>query len=322
MTTPLGRTDQRSQIKTFNIAPTWTHTAGPNSVFTFGGYVRKDQFNYYPSADLFADFSPALQAQTIAQDRRLTNAGVRGDWSYVKGMHNVKVGVTYQHWFLTENDKLGTVDSRFESLFTDSVTGMPCMAPSAHAPCATLESVDLTRPTLGRPFTFTPFPFHGHTDVKEASLYAQDSISAGNWLFSVGIRGDIYNGFVSDRQAEPRLGVAYNIKSSNTVLRLSYARTMETPFNENLVISSTGCSIPVIAVLVPPPNIPCVTPAIRPGWRNEFHAGLEQAFGKHLVVNGEYIWKYTHTGFDFGVVAATPIAFPIGWHNSKIPGYA
>ena len=44
--------------------------------------------------------------------------------------------------------------------------------------------------------------------------------------------------------------------------------------------------------------------------------------GKHLVVDGEYIWKCTNTGYDFGVIAATPIAFPLTWHNSKIPGYA
>jgi hypothetical protein len=73
---------------------------------------------------------------------------------------------------------------------------------------------------------------------------------------------------------------------------------------------------------VPPPNIPCVSGAIKPGQRNEFHAGFQQAFGKYLVVDGEYIWKYTHGAYDFGVVAASPIAFPIEWHNSKIPGYA
>ena len=31
---------------------------------------------------------------------------------------------------------------------------------------------------------------------------------------SLGIRGDFYNGFVSDRQAEPRLGIAYKIMMS------------------------------------------------------------------------------------------------------------
>ena len=44
---------------------------------------------------------------------------------------------------------------------------------------------------------------------------------------------------VSHNEAEPRLGIAYNIKRTNTVLRVSYARVLETPFNENLIISST-----------------------------------------------------------------------------------
>jgi hypothetical protein len=331
---PLGLTDQRSQIKTFNIAPTWTRLISSNTVFTFGGFVRKDQFNYYPSADPFADFSPSLLAQTITQDRKLTNAGLRTDISYVKGIHNIKAGVTYQHWFLTENDTLATVDPTFSGLFNQlDANGNPipnpnpapggspnftCADPNQPnevAPCQTLKSVDLTQG--GHPFFF-----HGHTDVKETSLYVQDSITKGNWAFNLGIRGDIYNGFVSDAQPEPRIGVAYNIKPSSTVLRLSYARTFETPFNENLVIANTGCSIPVIAVLVPPPNAPCVSGNIHPGYRNEFHAGLEQAFGKYLVVDAEYIWKYTHTGYDFGVIASTPIAFPLSWHNSKIPGFA
>jgi hypothetical protein len=97
---------------------------------------------------------------------------------------------------------------------------------------------------------------------------------------------------------------------------------METPFNENLIIASTGCSIPFLATLVPPPGVSCNLGGIAPGHRNEFHAGLQQAFGRYLVVSGEYIWKYTHNAFDFGVVGSTPITFPIEWSSFKIPGYA
>jgi hypothetical protein len=61
---------------------------------------------------------------------------------------------------------------------------------------------------------------------------------------------------------------------------------------------------------------------MQPGYRNEFHAGLEQTFGRYLVVSGDYVWKYTHNAFDFSVLGNTPITFPIDWHNSKIPGYA
>ena len=61
---------------------------------------------------------------------------------------------------------------------------------------------------------------------------------------------------------------------------------------------------------------------LSPGHRNEFHAGLSQAFGKYLVVDGEYIWKYTHKAYDFSVLGNTPITYPIEWASSKIPGYA
>ncbi len=66
----------------------------PAAVLNVGAFVRKDQYNYYPSADPFADFSPDLQAETIIPDRKLTNAGLRADISYVKGIHNIKVGIT------------------------------------------------------------------------------------------------------------------------------------------------------------------------------------------------------------------------------------
>jgi hypothetical protein len=76
--------------------------------------------------------------------------------------------------------------------------------------------------------------------VKELALYVEDTITEGSWSFNLGIRGNFYNGITTDREAEPRVGIAYKIKPTKTVLRISYARSMETPFNENLVIASTG----------------------------------------------------------------------------------
>src|SRR6202011_3940169 len=159
-----------------------------------------------------------------------------------------------------------------------------------HSPCTDLVPFDLTRG--GGLFTF-----NGHTDVKQLALYVQDLITQGNWSFNLGVRGDFYNGLTTHQEGEPRLGVAYNIKPSSTVLRLSYARVLETPFNENLIVSTTGCDSPFLAALVP-----CVPAALDPGFRNEFHAGIGQAIGSHFVVDGEYLWKYTHTGYDFSIL--------------------
>jgi len=304
---PVGPADQRSQIKTFNIAPSWTRLLNANSVLTFGAFVRHDQFNYYPSKNPFADFSP-IQSSTLAQDRSLTNAGLRSDISYTKGVHNLKVGATYQQTFLGENDTLGIVDPNYLA----NNFGCPNANP-APDPCAVLPAFDLTQG--GGLFTF-----NGHTDVKELALYAEDAIRKGNWTFNLGLRGDFYNGLTTHREAEPRIGLAYNIKGTNTVLRASYARLLETPFNENLIVSSVGCANVVLN-----PLLGCsasdLTP-LQPGWRNEFHAGIEQAFGKFLVASGEYITKYTHNAYDFSVLGNTPIFFPIAWQRSKIPAFA
>jgi hypothetical protein len=59
---------------------------------------------------------------------------------------------------------------------------------------------------------------------------------------------------------------------------------------------------------------------IRSGQRNQFNAGFQQAFGKYLVVDADYLWKYTHNAYDFSAFANTPIFFPIAWKNSKIDG--
>jgi hypothetical protein len=326
---PVGPADQRSQIRTFNIAPTWTHILNTNTVLTVGAFVRHDQFNYYPSGNPFADLAPGLQQETLTQDRRLTNTGVRSDISYVKGIHNLKAGATYQNTFLTEKDRFGIVDPTLNAVCLNG-DGSPNTDPSVTDPgqCggpvnpggsanpdfnSDLLPVDLTRGG-------SLFPFTGHTDIKLLSMYLQDAITTGPWTFNLGLRGDIYHGLVSHSEAEPRLGIAYNVKRTNTVFRASYARVLETPFNENLILSSTGCANPVLN-----PLLVCASNAVTPftpGWRNEFHAGLQQAFGKYLVFSGEYVWKYTHNAYDFGVFGATPLTFPIEWHNSKIPGVA
>lgn len=167
------------------------------------------------------------------------------------------------------------------------------------------------------------YTFNGHANIRQLAAYIQDTITKNNWTFNLGLRGETYNGITSINQIEPRLGIAYNFKPTNTVLRISYARTLETPFNENLVLASLGCNDPVINDLSATlQGYPCLTSPLTPGHRNEFHAGLQQAFGRFLVIDAEYIWKYTHRAYDFSVLGNTPITYPIEWASSKIPGYA
>ena len=347
----VGPTDQRSKIGTFNIAPSWTRVLNTHMVSTVGGWVRRDGYNYYGSDNPFADLGPpSLQRQTVGQDRSLLNAGMRATLSYVKGINNVKFGADYEQTFLNEDDTVGIVDPVYNApcITLDPASGtyvavpgftdpsqcvganQPNTAANLNAPNSTLYPnfnptllpYDLTRG--GVPYSVQAnAPYLTHTDVKEAAFYIEDTISKGPWNFNLGLRGDTYNGLTSHGQAEPRLGAAYNIRATNTVLRLSYAHTMESPFNENLILSSLGCANPVLSpLLLCSSALAGTANPLSPGIRNEYHAGLEQAFGKYVVFSGEYIWKYTHLGYDFSVLGDTPITFPIEWTKSKIPGYA
>ncbi|MFZ0690194.1 MAG: TonB-dependent receptor [Acidobacteriaceae bacterium] len=302
-----GPTDQRSKIGTIDISPSYTRVLSQASVWNIGAYLRKDNYHYYPSGDPLADLGP-VQQQSIGQDRSLANEGAHSDISYVKGPNNLKLGAMYEQTLLDESDLLGIVSPTYLDSLGCMTGGVP-----TRAPCTTLYPYDLTR---GGSY----YNFLGHTDVKELALYLEDQIKAGNWLFNLGIRGDLYNGLADAREAEPRAGGSYNIKKTNTVLRASYARTLETPFNENLVLASRGCLNAVVN-----PLLLCQagdSGVLSPGYRNEYHAGLQQVLGRHFVVSGEYIWKYTNNAYDFSVLGNTPITFPIEWHNSKIPGFA
>jgi hypothetical protein len=351
----VGPADQRSKIQTFNVAPSWTRLLSNTSVFTLGAWVRRDAYNYYPSNDPFADLGPpSLQRQTVGQNRNLSNAGARTSLSYVKGVQNIKGGINYEQTFLNEHNTIGIVDPIFNApcltLPTATAPNVPVPGFTDPSQCAgaglAANVADSTSPLFNPNAPNTAFypafnpvllpydltrggvaynvqanaPYLTHTDVKELAMYLEDTITKGPWNFNLGIRGDAYNGLTTAQEAEPRLGAAYNIKSSNTVLRFSYARTMETPFNENLILSSLGCTNEVLAPLLvcsaPNPN------RLSPGVRNEYHAGIEQAFGRYVVFSGEYIWKFTQRGFDFSVLGNTPITFPIEWYKSKIPGFA
>jgi hypothetical protein len=323
----LGDTDQHSKIGTFNVSPTYTRVIGNNAVINLGAFVRKDLYLYFPSEDHLADLGPAnLQTSSIYQNRTLMNTAIHSDLTYSRGIQTIKAGVQYGQTFVRENDSLGIVDPTYSfSAPCVDASGSPVAGYANPSACAGggLSANPSYLSTLA-PYDFTRggsyYTYFGHADVKELALFVEDQIKAGNWNLNLGIRGDMYNGLTVARQAEPRLGVAYNVKPTATVLGISYARTLETPFNENLVLSSEGCQNAVLS-----PLLNCssgVSNTMAPGFRNEFHASIQQAFAKKVVVSGEYIWKYTHNAFDFSVLGNTPITFPIDWHNSKIPGYA
>jgi hypothetical protein len=310
--------DQRQRVLTWNIAPGYQHTFNAHTLLTINPYIRKDQFNYYASRDPFAD-SPSTQSQ----NRQLMNYGVRADLSVTKGRHNIKIGLDLKQTRLVEQFAFGITDPTFNAV-CNNTDGSPITDPTITDPNSCNALGYTTNPGLQPgliPFDLSRggslFQYSAKHNINQYAFYAQDAITFGNFLLSLGLRGDMYYGLTSGSQPEPRAGLAYNIKKTGTVLRVAYSHTFETPFNENLLLSSATGLTNGVAQAVLGVNS---TPAIQPGLRNQYNVGLQQAIGKYILIDADYFWKFTRNAFDFSTLQNTTITFPIAWNKSKVDG--
>ena len=182
----------------------YTHLIDANSVFHFlPASSAEIQYNYYPSADPFADLTPDLQSQTIGQNRTLTNLGVRTNYSFVNSVQNIKVGITYEHTLLNERDTLGVVDPTLNAPCLNA-DGSPDTDPTLTDPgCGggalqqnpnfipLLACYDLTR-TANLPASdgcptakAAEYTYKGNVDIKQLAFYVQDAITLKNWTFNL-----------------------------------------------------------------------------------------------------------------------------------------
>ena len=313
----LVQQDQKQRALTFNVAPGYQRAFNASTLFTVNGFWRQDQVNYYPSRDLFADL-PA----TIGQTRKLRSSGMRSDVSYVRGIHNVKVGIQYTNTGLAEDTRFGVTDSAFNPVCLDS-EGNGVADPGLTDPNGCASAGFSPNPGLLPglvPFDLTRggslLAFRGRQAINQFAFYAQDQITWRGFVVNAGLRVDHYAGPSTDTRLQPRLGVSYHVKPTGTVLRAAYSRTMETPYNENLLLSSsTGLGGLGAGEFGAYGTVP-----LEPGRRDQYNAGLQQAIGKFLLLDADYFWKFTRNAYDFDTLFNTPITFPISWRKSKIDG--
>jgi hypothetical protein len=309
--------DQRQKVVTFNIAPGYQHTFGSNTLLTLNLWTRRDAVNFYPSGDPFLD-SPA----TLSQYRTLLNYGARADVSTVHGRHNLKLGTELKQTRLGEEFSMGITDFTFNPVCLDAAgdaAGPASLTQPAACAAAGFQPNPGLMPGL-TPYDLTRggglFQFRDSGNVNEAAVYVQDTVTLGKWTLNGGLRLDRYDGQSSATALQPRFGASYQLKPTGTVLRASFSRTMETPYNENLLLSSAsgigGLAGNVFGAYASVP--------LKPGMRNQFNVGFEQPLGKYLVFDANYFWKFTDTAYDFDVLFNTPVSFPISWRKSKLDG--
>lgn len=311
--------DQRQKVRSFNIAPGWVHVFGPSATLTVNPFFRRDLVNYYPSADPLAD-----QPGTMGQTRSLGNLGFKADVGYLHGRHNAKAGVQITDTFLREQFSLGITDPTFNPVCLTQ-TGDPVLNPGLLNPNKCAGAGFQANPDLSPglvPYDLTRggslFQFRGQANIKQQAFYFQDAMTFGKLTLSAGLRFDRYDGISYGTQWQPRLGLSYLFSPTKTVLRISYSHSYETPQNENLVLSSaTGAGGLAANVFGAYDSIP-----MRPGIRNQYNAGIEQAIGSHFVLDADYFWKFTRNAYDLDNLFTTAIYFPIEWDHSKMDGFS
>jgi hypothetical protein len=308
--------DQRQQVTSFNIAPAWTRIVSSTLLLSANAYVRHDSVDYMPSENPFAD-----QPATIAENRSLTNFGGKVDLSYFKGRHNVKAGVQVSFTSLSEHFHFGLTDPAYNAPCVDAegqvVADALATTPSECPALGLFVNPDF-QPGLGA-YDLTRggslFAFSGTALIKEQAVYVQDSIEFGKATAMLGLRADRYDGLSTTSAVEPRLGLSYLLRAG-TVLRVSYGRTLETPYNENLVLSSStgrgGLAQNDFGAAFDTP--------LAAGRRDQVNVGVQQAIGRWIVVDVDGFYKKTTNAYDFDALFNTPIVFPISWAKSQIDG--
>ncbi len=153
----LEATDQRSENRNLQHRSHLDACDQPLRSVYIRGLRPPRRIQLLPKRRSFCRFFSGSAERNRRPNRSLTNAGLRSDVTYVKGIHNVKAGVTYQQTFLTENEHIGIVDPAF---YPAAAAFYNCLDangnPIPNTPCAALLPYDLTRGGVYSRFTATP----------------------------------------------------------------------------------------------------------------------------------------------------------------------
>jgi hypothetical protein len=209
---------------------------------------------------------------TASQQRRLTVVTLTHRYAKVRGRHNLRGGVDLQRIPLHERFTFGVTD--------------PTVPDLANLPVSL-------------------FRFDAKGTGGFYSGHLQDAIRLGDFQLSLGLRYDVYRFLVDDTLWQPRVGISYFLKKTGTVFRASYNRLMQTPQNENLLLSNAEA-----ATVLVQPGIRGKEP-IRPERQNLFEVGVQQALGRRFSLNSSFYHKNARNQQDVNNFLNTPVVFPM-----------
>jgi outer membrane receptor protein involved in Fe transport len=223
----------------------------------------------------------------LEQDRSVLTEGARASLSAQAPWNSIKVGFESYRSPVEESLSLAVTD-----------------------PAEVRADEPVLNFTLAQPFVFA----ERRTAVREAA-YCQDHIYVGErFTADLGLRFDHYDFLVHQSATSPRVGVAYRVPRTNTVLRASYNRFFQTPPLENLLLSSSRA-----VALLSPVNADSFV-RVPPEHQNVYEFGFEQPIGKYLRLDATHYVKNIKSFSDDQQLFATAVVFPVAIAGADIRG--
>ncbi|MDX1983507.1 MAG: TonB-dependent receptor [Bryobacteraceae bacterium] len=276
--------DQRQRLTDFSAMAGWIRTINPSTTYDATASIRTSAAHLLPSAG----DTPV----TAWQNRRLTTLTFWNRVNHVRGGHTLKAGFDAQYFPVREAFDFGVTDPEFG----DEI----------------LRPYDLSRGG-------SLFRFRQSRAGQFYSGFLQDNVRWGRLQLTLGLRYDVYRFLVNGNHLQPRLGLSYHLRETNTVLRASYNRTYQTPPNENLLLSSSDESSALVA-----PNVRATLGGavvqIQPERQNIYEVGVQQGIGSRMSVNVAYYHKNSRDQQDNNNFFDTGIIFPMALARIRVNG--
>jgi TonB dependent receptor/Carboxypeptidase regulatory-like domain/TonB-dependent Receptor Plug Domain len=288
----LAGQDQRQRLRNQSASLSWQHIFTPTLVANLALFGRTS------TAELISN--PLSTPVVALQDRRLTNYGFISSLSYAAHGHTMKAGIQYTRTPVREN---------FSFYPTDL---------SAFAPITDESGNEFPNPVL-QFSAANPFVFRDQRTARTASAFVQDRFSPfQNFTIDAGVRYDDYRLLIHEHAFSPRIGVAYSIPKTQTVIRASYNRLFQPPPIENLLLASSEQAARLSPLAVTTGELG-IKP-ILPDKENVFEVGVQQQMSKYARLTLSAYNKQVRNFSDKDQFFDTGVIFPISIFAGRVNG--
>jgi outer membrane cobalamin receptor len=269
---------QRRELRDDSESLGWTHVFNPD---TLSDIVL---FRGSATARLLDSDQTGFPLFATQTDRTRTE-GVRASLTHEWHGHTFKAGFQVHRLTLDERLSLAATDPEDLEEEDDPLSQFP----------------------ISNPFVFQ----EAHTG-NESALFLEDRIRLRKFTVDLGLRFDHYDLVAHNNSGAPRVGVAYYIERTGTVLRASYNRLFETPPIENLLLASSLQA----SVFAPEARL---TP-VPPQWQNTYEFGFQQQLGKRVRLDVSHFIKNIRNFADDEQFLDSGIVFPVSIARGDVRG--